>query len=53
MWRKSGISEKIGVQQQEIVWQCSGPEGRAEDGGMERFGQHGRDESGKLKGWQL
>lgn len=53
MWRKSGISEKIGVQQQEIVWQRSGPEGRVEDGGMERLGQHNGDESGKLKEWQL
>lgn len=36
MWRKSGIREKIGPQQQEIVWQHSGPEGRAEDEGQRR-----------------
>lgn len=53
MWRKSGISEKIGVQQQEIVWQHSGPEGRVKDGGMEKLGYHSLDKSGKLKGWQL
>lgn len=34
MWRKSGIREKTGAPQQEIVWQRSGPEGRVEDGGQ-------------------
>jgi len=50
VWRKSGIRDKIGAQQQEIVRQRSGPEGRAEDGGLGRPGWHGGGEGEKGEG---